>query len=241
MQGTPQPTVESIIGQNNADIEAAQDRLVRGGSWKKQRIAVVIPAGDMVPLRAAISWWALCFPANQQWVRVPVQGMEVGDAYSHAIDNIILKDPEISKWEYILTIEHDAIVAPNTVFKLLQAMEDHPEYAAVSTAYFTKGPMGVLQAWGNPNEALNFRPLAPVPNTVMECCGIGMGCAMFRMEMFRDERLKRPLFKTSERGTQDLAFWTEARKYGYRCAVDTGNPTGHLDYSGDFGEKNRVY
>ena len=65
-----------------------------------------------------------------------------------------------------------------------------------------------------------------------------MGFNLWRLSMFKDERLPRPLFRTKASlaegfGTQDLAFWTEARKFGYRCAVDCGTRVGHLDPNTD--------
>jgi hypothetical protein len=53
--------------------------------------------------------------------------------------------------------------------------------------------------------------------------------------MFKDARLKKPWFRTlagkDGYGTQDLVFWQDARKYGYRCAVDCSCLVGHLDPS----------
>ncbi len=65
-----------------------------------------------------------------------------------------------------------------------------------------------------------------------------MGFTMFRMAMFRDERLRRPWFKTPasrEEGcaTQDLYFWNDARKYGYRCAIDCAVKVGHYSAADD--------
>ena len=34
-------------------------------------------------------------------------------------------------------------------------------------------------------------------------------------------------------GTQDLYFWGDARKYGYRCAIDCNVKVGHYDYIND--------
>ena len=59
--------------------------------------------------------------------------------------------------------------------------------------------------------------------------------------MFKDEKLKNPWFETFNGkdgkgvGTQDLTFWTDARKYGYRCAIDCAVKVGHYDHKGDFG------
>jgi hypothetical protein len=65
--------------------------------------------------------------------------------------------------------------------------------------------------------------------------------------MFKDERLRKPWFKTYNGtegfgiGTQDLAFWGDARKYGYRCAVDCSVKVGHYDHEGKFGEAQFVW
>ena len=51
--------------------------------------------------------------------------------------------------------------------------------------------------------------------------------------MFKDKKLRKPWFKTiagSEGvGTQDLYFWGDAKKHGYRTAVDTSVKVGHWD------------
>ena len=65
-----------------------------------------------------------------------------------------------------------------------------------------------------------------------------MGFNLWRLSMFKDERLAKPWFKTKCSkeegvGTQDLAFWGDARKYGYRCAIDNRVLVGHLDHVND--------
>jgi hypothetical protein len=66
-----------------------------------------------------------------------------------------------------------------------------------------------------------------------------MGFTLFRLSLFKDERLRRPWFKTLAGkegvGTQDLQFWGNARQFGYRCAVDTRVLVGHYDYDGKLG------
>jgi hypothetical protein len=162
--------------------------------------------------------------------------MEVGHAYSEAIDQI-LAHPDLSQWEYILTVEHDNIPPPDGVIKLIKQMEAHPEYACIGGLYFTKGEEGVAQIWGDPKDPiLNFRPQVPRAGELIECCGTGMGFNLFRMSMFKDEKIKRPFFRTITEGgvgTQDLSFWGEARKYGYRCAIDCDIRVGHLDIVND--------
>jgi len=96
----------------------------------------------------------------------------------------------------------------------------------------------VAQIWGDPKDALNFRPQLPDPNGgLVECCGTGMGFNLWRLQMFKDPKLRRPWFKTiadaTGVGTQDLYFWSDARKKGYRCAVDCSVKIGHYEKETD--------
>lgn len=241
----PQLVIQDFGGSHGADPGKTTARLIKGGSWKKQRIVVVIPAADTIPAKVVLSWMNLGFPPNNGVVRILAQGMEVGDAYSAAIEQV-LSHPELGQWEYLLTIEHDNAPPPDGVIKLIEALEAHPEYAAVSGSYWTKGENGVWQGWGDVNDpVLNFRPQIPVPGTIQEVCGLGMGFCLFRLPMFKDERIKRPWFRTLKgaegTGTQDLVFWGEARKYGYRCAVHVGCPVGHYDMDGHFGPADMMW
>lgn len=231
----PELLIQDFGGKLNGDINGTRARLIKGASWKRQRIILVLPADSMISAKVALSHWNLIFPPNNAVLRILAQGMEVGDAYSSALDGI-LAHPELKGWEYLLTIEHDNMPPNDGILKLLESMDAHPEFACVSGLYFTKGEGGVAQIWGDPKDAvLNYRPLVPQPEALMECCGVGMGFALWRLSLFRDERLARPFFKTQKSaagvGTQDLAFWTNARKFGHRCAVDCRVKVGHYEQS----------
>lgn len=232
----PQISMMDVAGAHNRRPDT-RERLIRGGSWRKQRIVVVIPAGDSIPAKCALSHWNLAFPPNNGVVRILAQGMEVGDAYSQTIEQV-LAHPDLSQWEYLLTLEHDNAPPSDAVLRLVEQMENHPEYACIGALYFTKGEGGCAQIWGDPKDGvLNFRPQVPVPGQLVECCGTGMGCNLWRMSMFKDARLRKPWFKTMASkegiGTQDLYFWGDARKHGYRCAVDCGILMGHYDLAQD--------
>lgn len=218
-------------------MNGTRARLMRGGSWKKQRVIVVIPAAESIPAKVALSLWNLVFPPNNGVVRILALGMEVGDAYSTAVEQIIAH-PDLSQWEYLLTVEHDNLPPCDGIVRLIERLESHQELSAVSGLYFTKGEGGVPQIWGDPNDPVtNFRPQLPVAGELVECCGLGMGFALWRLSMFKDARLRRPWFKTLAGrdgvGTQDLYAWSDFRKHGYRCAVDCAVAVGHLDSSTD--------
>lgn len=231
-------------GKHNQQIDEAIKRVKDTSVWKKLDTIVLIPAGGTVPTKVVASWWNMYSPPNNGLFRMFAVGMEVGEAYSQAIENI-LAHPDLSKYKYILTIEHDNVVPPDGLVKLLERMEAHPEYACIGGLYWTKGEGGVPQIWGDPKDPqINFRPQVPRPGELIECCGTGMGFNLFRLDMFKDEKLRKPWFKTQTEGgaaTQDLYFWADARKHGYRCAIDCGVLVGHYDHLGAFGPPDTVW
>jgi len=228
-------------GQHNADLPKSSQRILEGGSWKKQRVIVLLPSAATIPTKVAFSHWSLAFPPNQSVHRMLALGMEVGDAYSNAIAEIIAH-PDLSQWEYILTIEADNCPPGDGLVKLIKQMEAHPEFACIGGLYWCKGPDGCPHIWGDVKDPqLNYRPQVPIPNQLVECVGTSMGFNLWRMSMFKDARLRRPWFATLDGsegkgiGTQDLYAWSDFRKYGYRCAVDCGVLVGHYDHEGKFG------
>lgn len=233
-------------GFHNRDLPASTQRVLQGGSWKKQRVVMMIPAGLQIPTKVYLSHRALIFPPNQSAHVMAAIGMEVGEAFSNAIAEII-DHPELGQWEYLLTIEHDNCPPADGLVRLIQRMGQHPEYACIGGLYWTKGYGGVPQIWGDPQDStLNFRPQPPDPNGgLVECCGTGMGFNLWRLSMFKDTRLRKPWFKTIAGaegvGTQDLYFWGDARKYGYRCAIDCSVKVGHYDLEGKFGPPDMMW
>lgn len=229
----PELSVVSYGGKHNESIEKSYQRILSGASWKKTRIIVILPAAKDIPARVALSHSSLIFPPNQPVVRILAQGMEVGDAYSTAIQGV-LDHPELSKWEFILTLEHDNAPPADGVLKLIETMEARPDLDCVGGLYWTKGEGGVPQIWGDPTDpVVNFRPQAPRAGEVQECCGTGMGFNLWRLKTFRDKKLRKPWFKTTAgvegTGTQDLYAWNDLRKHGYRCAIDNRVMVGHWD------------
>lgn len=235
---TPQ-IVAPDFGRHNADLDATITRLTEAAQWRRLDTVMIIPAGGMVPTKAALSWMNLYSAPNNGFCRIPTVGAiecEVGEAYNATIQ-MILDHPQLSKYKYILTVEHDNVVPADGLVKLQQRMENHPEFDCIGGLYYTKGEGGVPQIWGDPRDPMtNYRPQIPVPGQLVECCGTGMGFNLWRTEMFRDKDLRKPWFKTQTEGgvaTQDLYFWSDARRHGYRCAVDCSILVGHYDAASD--------
>lgn len=233
-------------GQYNRDLNLTVKRLEKAAAYKDLSTIIIIPAFGMLPTKTAASLMNLFAPPNQKRVTIWAVGQEVGEAYSNAIE-MILAHPELSQFKYILTIEHDNIVPLDGHVKLLERMEANPEYACIGGLYFTKGYGGQPQIWGNPKEPMNFKPQAPdLDGGLVDCTGTGMGFNLFRLSMFKDKKLKRPWFKTSASAaegvaTQDLYFWNDAFKHGYKAAIDCSVRVGHYDLEGKFGPADTVW
>jgi hypothetical protein len=244
----PQLVMTETAGYHAANIDDTVKRLREGGSWKRQNIVVIVPSADTIPAKVVLTWWSLAFPPNNGVVKLMALGDEVGVAYSSAIESVLAHD-QLKDWEYILTIEHDNAPPADGVVRLVEQMEKHPELSCIGGLYFTKGYGGCAQIWGDPKDPVpNFRPQLPDPNGgLVECCGTGMGFNLWRINMFKDGRLKRPWFRTLKGkdgegvGTQDLVFWGDARKYGYRCAIDCSVKVGHYDLEGKFGPPDMMW
>jgi hypothetical protein len=229
-------------GRHNVDLNREISYLEETAQHKDLSLVILIPAHKYFPPRVVASWLNIINPPNNKFARIFAIGMEVGNAYSKAIE-AIAEHPEMGTWKYLLTLEHDNIPPPNGVMALLGRMESEEgkQYAAIGGLYFTKGEGGVAQIWGDPRDnQINFRPQKPsVDGELVECCGTGMGFTLFRMSMFKDGKISKPWFKTPGMtgeglNTQDLYFWHKAREEGgYRCAIDCSVKVGHYDDAND--------
>lgn len=230
----PQIIIGGELGFHHQDAKATVERLKKGKQYRDVSTVMVVPTRGMIHAHVVETWLGLMGPMNNPFVRIFVSGMEVGDAYNAAIE-LILDHPQLSKFKYVLTVEEDNLPPPDGLLKLQESIGD---YAAVGGLYFTKGEGGVAQIWGTPRGILNFRPQVPLPDQLQECNGLGMGFTLFRTDVFTDEKIPRPWFKTvqewtpqggGQAGTQDLYFFGNARKAGYKVACDTRVKVGHLD------------
>lgn len=224
---------------------------IPGSTYKDNSTVIVIPTrgatrDQPVPMFAqpvVSAWQSLIGPMNQKRAMLFTSGHEVGQGYNALIE-MILKHPELSKWKYVMTLEDDNIPPPDAHIRLLESIE-WGKYDAVSALYFTKGDYNMPMAYGDPAEfartgALDFKPRnvkeALSAGQIMPVNGIAMGCAIWKMDLFRD--IPAPWFVTVNdvvpgQGvkcfTQDLWFCERAVRAGKKFAVDLRVRVGHLD------------
>jgi hypothetical protein len=233
------------VAQSLASAGLGFDRVqvMHGGSFKQSRTVVIAPTRGMIHHRTVAAWQSLIAPMNQARAFLMCSGDEVGQAYNRMIQNI-LADPVLSTWDYVLTLEDDNLPPPDAHIRLLESIEG---FDAVSGLYFTKGDWNAPMAYGDPaayrsTGVLDFMPFSPervrhhlTTGTVAEVNGIAMGCALWRMDLFR--KVPAPWFVTvadvidgSARAyTQDLSFCEKAVRQGCRFAVDFRVKVGHMD------------
>ena len=230
----PQIIIEEWTGKHNTPER--YEAFKKMGLYRNMNTICVIPTRGKMLTKVALSWMNVSGGFNSAFPKVMIEACEVGAAYNYAL-TMILSNPAFQAYPYMLTLEEDNTPPPDGLHKLLESIQ---EYDAVSGLYWLKGPNGPPQIWGDPNTD-QFVPQPPLINTIQRCNGIGMGFALFRLDMFKNPGFTQgEWFKTAltpEEGgpcTQDLYFWKNARKLGYRCAVDTRVRVGHVDQeSGD--------
>lgn len=235
----PQMVVDDWKGRHNQDLGKTAERIEKGNTYKDISTICIVPTRGVIPSKVVQNWMGLMMPMNQKFIRMFVIGMEVGEAYQSAFEQI-LAHPELGKWKYVLTLEEDNTPPPDGLLKLYESI---PGYGAVGGLYFTKGEGGQPMIYGNPKDIpMNFIPQIPVQESTQECNGLGMGFTLFDLDMFREGRIEKPWFKTVQQYTpgvgstgftQDLYFFSKAKAAGYRFACDTRVKVGHYDLGGD--------
>ncbi len=234
----PQIVMQSVEGYHNSTDSA--ERLLRAKSYQDLSTIIICPTRGVVPAKVVQSWMGLMRPMNQKVIGpLFAIGLEVGDAYNSLIEQI-LASPDLSKWQYILTIEEDNMPPPDGLLKLYENMD---KFDVIGGLYWTKGEEGQPMIYGDPTAMpKSFVPQVPRPDSIQEANGLGMGFNLWKLEMFRDKRLAKPWFKTEQsfepgRGTrmytQDLYFFERAGALGYKFACDTRVRVGHYDIAND--------
>lgn len=234
----PEIVIASNEGYHNSNNSVG--RLEREGLYRDRSTICLVPTRGLIHAKVVQNWMGLMPAMNQKFTRIFVIGMEVGEAYEQAIEGI-LANPDLREWKYIFTLEEDNMIPPDCLLKLYQAIDEG--YDAVGGLYWTKGEGGQPMCYGNPKEfPINFIPQIPLPEQLTPCNGLGMGCTLFKMDIFKEGKIERPFFKTVQqyepgRGgqafTQDLFFFNKAVKHGYKFACDSRVKVGHFDAQND--------
>jgi len=220
---------------------------IEGKTYKDLSTAVIVPTRGEVNHKVIQALINMVRPVNQYCQVQLVKGHEVAVAYNEAVKAILAQD-KANKIKYLMTIEDDNVVPIDALVKLLESIEA-TGFSAMSGLYFAKSDFGFPMAFGNPQRfrdegVMDFGPRWDVKDcvekgAVMEVNGIAMGCAIWRMELFR--AFEYPWFTTYQKienglvggQTQDLFFSKKLRDMGHRLGVDCRVKVGHIDRDTD--------
>lgn len=226
------------VGYNNANLDASIQRLHRGRTYQNLSTVWITPTRGQLKPKVVSNWMGLMKPMNQNvFGPLFIENEEVGNAYEKAF-NMVLENPGLSNYKYLVTIEEDNLMPADGLLRLYETIGD---YDCIAGLYWTKSSSTSAvysqpMIYGDVNEMpMNFIPQAPIPDTIQPCRGLGMGANLWKIDSLK-KKLKdmpHPWFQTQQdksgQWTQDLRFFFNAAKYGFRCACNTAVKVGHLD------------
>ena len=116
------------------------------------------------------------------------------------------------------------------------------EYDIVGGLAFSKGPEGKPMVYGGPNNFFGTMTKTGVyPETIQACRAVSTSYTLFKLDIFKNEKLKKPWFRSDPRIKMgeskneeiDLSFFDELNKLGYKVACDTRVRLGKYDMATD--------
>lgn len=202
-------------------------------------VAVPLSGNPLVP-DWAFAFHSLHPPMNYNVEYNLVKGKPVDEARNFLAEQAIAKN-----CKYLFFIDEDVTPPPHAIRQLVYHLEHFPNAAVAAGIYCHKSP---------PQMPMVFRGNGAGPywdwkvGEVFDCSGIGMGCALIRVDVF--QTIERPWFKTvdnfeaymenipfGESWTEDLYFCDKVTKAkgegvpegGWMILADGGILPNHWD------------
>lgn len=224
---------QDYVGKHNSDLDKSRDRLSKLSSYQNLSTICIIPTDGLIPAKVAESWLNQTSQMNQKFMRLMMIGMEKYYGFNSCIENI-LNNPVLNKFKYILTLEEDTVIPFDGLHKLYESIQN---YDVVGGLAFTKGVNGNPLVYGDPSFFPHTMSRSNVyPESVQTCFGLGTNYTLFKLDIFKDERLKKPWFNNDPRRTPnkplseiDFAFFDNLHKIGYKVGCDTRVRLGRYD------------
>lgn len=234
----PQIITAEYKGRHNSDLSKSAERLKKSLSFRDLSTVCLVPNNGLIPARVAENWFSQTSSMNQKFVRFMMIGMEKYHAFNTSIEGI-LTTPKLNEFKYILTMEEDTLIPPDGLLKLFESIEN---YDVVGGLSFTKGIEGTPIIYGDTRMIpQTMTKTSPYPETVQPCLGIGTSYTLFKMDIFKNDKVAKPWFKADPRrllgkftnDNIDLTFFENLHKLGYKVACDTRVRLGRYDMETD--------
>ena len=139
--------------------------------------------------------------------------------------------------DYVLWLDSDMVFPPNTLERMLDVLDKHPEVDILSGLYFRRGHpftpvlFSKLEVNGN---VLDWEGYDDFPKELFEIAGCGFGGVLMRADCLLDIAAKEGggvWFTPIANAGEDLAFCVRARQNGYRIFCDPSIEFGHMGYA----------
>lgn len=127
--------------------------------------------------------------------------------------------------EYILFIDHDNILPADALIRMLEY-----NVPVVGCLYFERKYPHLPLIYTFEEDFQTVRVEYNYPQGLVKCDVIGLGCSLFKMEVFR--QMQDPWFCYEHKGhvwgTEDIAFFHKLKDKGIEVFIDTAHTVGHL-------------
>jgi 2-polyprenyl-3-methyl-5-hydroxy-6-metoxy-1,4-benzoquinol methylase len=149
--------------------------------------------------------------------------------------NHIVNQALASGFDYLLMLDDDHIVPVDLVERLMNHMDEHPEFGMLGVLYYQRGgtfdPVVMKRLRPDDPEDWSFRFYRQHEDVIAnpglhEVDMVGGGCMMFRTEVFA--KLMPPFFAPEIDAGTDIQICCRLRDAGVRIACDTSIELGHL-------------
>jgi len=201
-------------------------------NFKDVRVLIGVPTRGLLSVQWVLSFLKQSHPVNTSLDYKFVIGKEVGKARNELVQKALKLDTE-----YLIFIDDDVIIPPNTITKLINIADQGKDI--VAGVYYSKQiPPEPLIFKGRGTGSFKNWKIGEIINDVD---GIGMGLTLLKTAIFK--KIKKPWFKTIESSRkstrneklfysvdESLYFCNKAISKGFKITVDTSIQGIHFDY-----------
>lgn len=169
-------------------------------------------------------------PTHYTHATICIKGLPVDQAREKLAEQAI----ELGA-KYLWFVDDDTVPPPNTARRLIYVLDNHPDIKAIGGVYCTKG---------EPAQPVIFRGMGSGSfwhwkvGDVFEVTGIGAGCLMINVDVFK--KLEKPWFEFKQYYStdpkqpsiyisEDISFCNKVRDAGYKIFAHGGVLCDHFD------------
>lgn len=198
---------------------------------KEKKILIAVPCMDMVSAR-----FAQCLTTMRKVGKCTVSFL-IGSLVYDSRNKLAALALDMEA-DYILWLDSDMVFDADTLERMMDVLDEHPEIDVLSGLYFRRGHpfTPVLFSKLEPKEdgTLEHEGVEAVPDELFEVAGCGFGCVLMRTDMLLDIAAKEGggvWFTPLATAGEDTAFCIRARENGYKIFCDPSITLGHMAYT----------